>query len=178
MVRFALVVLALFVTEANAQAPVDPLGPGSRVRIYYSPEALPPSGAVFSGTLVSLGDTLVMDTDRGNRIRVSPTDLSGFDVSAGRPPFPYWLPVATAAAGGAAGYGISQTIPSDGCTFQPACPNSLATSTGRVRIIVGTGLVVGAIVGAYVGTRLSAERWVPGSRLSVRGGGVTLSLAL
>ncbi len=176
MLRLLLALAFVGAAPAIAQPSSVPIGPGTRVRVFFPPETLPPHGLVFSGALVSTGDTLVIDTDGGSTLRVAPRDLAGFDVSAGRRPFPYWVPALGAVAGLASGYGAAQEVARYQFCDLHGCLERQDKAKGR--IIMATGLAVGALVGTYLGTHLSSERWVPVSRVAITVTGVALSARL
>lgn len=175
MLRLLLLSLVLVATAASAQETPPPVGPGTRVRILYLPESLPPDGAVFTGTLLSVSDTLVVDVDQGKTIRVVPRDVDAFEVSMGRRSFPYWLPALTAAAGGALTYAIFK----DEATYvscEPFC--TLKLDSFRHAVYTGFGVLAGSGVGILVGRSLAAERWVPAARVSSAGWEAALTVRL
>ena len=175
----AVTVWVLLVVPVRAQSAEDAVGVGTRVRVFLSPDALPPRGAVFTGHLAAVGDTLVIGTDGGSTIRVAPSDLSGFDVYAGRRSYPYWVPAVGGAVGFAGGYLVGRAL----STFEVCSPIGTTCreyyDEAKTRVITGVGLTVGALLGAYSGRVLAAERW---DRRSVRalptGDGVALSIRL
>jgi hypothetical protein len=176
MGRFVLLWLVLSVSAAAQDAP-QPVEPGTRVRILYASEDLPVEGSVFTGTLRSVGDTLVMVADSGPVLQFSPRDLAGFDVSAGRRAFPYWLVGLGAAVGAGGGYLLGDALFEE--EFVPI--NGLAGSRKRppgfhMTIVAGTTL--GLVASAFVGTRWSAERWVPAGELGMAGTRVNWRLGL
>ena len=174
--RPILAVLAvLLAVPASAQTPVSVVGPGTRVRVFLSSDELPREGVQFVGALRSVGDTLVIATDGGSVVRVLPRDLAGFDVSAGRRPFPYWLPVVSAAVGFGAAYALVPALPASNCDGAPSCPEG--PNNFEYAVLVA-GPMLGAAAGAYLGSRLASERWVPVGRLAMTVRGLSWAVRL
>ena len=173
MTRIVFIGLALLVTAAfaSAQDARAPLGPGSRVRVYYSAERLPPDGALFTGSLVSIGDTLVVATDGGQVLRITPRDIDAFEVSRGRRAFPYWLPALTGAAGGALVYTLLPERRTRECQTCREEPDPI-----RRNFITAAGALVGTGVGVFVARSIAGEQWEPAARIRPTARGVAVSL--
>lgn len=175
--RIVVICLAAMVAVPVAAQTSDALFPGSRVRVLFASDDLPLAGAVYTGVLEAVGDTLVMRADSGPRLRFQPGDLAGLDISAGRRPYPYWLVPLGAAAGAGGGYLLGDALFEE--VFVPV--NGFLGRRERpleFYMVIVAGATLGSVAAAYVGTRVSSERWVPAGRVGVGGSGVSWRLDL
>ena len=176
--------VVLLAVPALAQAPAG-VEPGTRVRARYAPAALPPEGGVFVGVLRSVGDTLVIEMESGAVLRPRLHELAGLEVSAGRRPFPYWLPVVGTAVGFGGGYLLGESSADSYEVCLPLGPDDPGPPSCEVlrddlkfHMITIAGTALGGLAGAFLGGRLSAERWVPAGELAATGHGVSWTVRL
>ena len=183
-VAFRALVIGLFAlsltqgaASQNAPSDASALTSGTRVRVLYLPHRVPPDGAMFTGTLVSLGDTLTLSLDGGaGTIRLSPRDVDAFEVSAGRGRYPYWLPVATTAVATTAAWALIPRPPSlETCgPFECLGPSSAGGRTIGITVSAAVGLSAGL----FAARGLASERWVPATRVFPTRGGASLVVPL
>ena len=180
--RIGLVLISLFLATSQALAQNGPvLEPGTRVRATVPSDVLPPDGGVFVGTLVSVGDTLVIQTESGAVTRLTPDMLVGLDVSDGPPSLPYWMPAAGAGLGLAVGVPLALAV-----VEAPSCAAFCVPARGASNwklergIVIGGSATIGLLLGAVVARAQSREQWRPARRVRVAAspGAVSLRVAL